>query len=273
MLQTNRTMFLCAGLQSSGSTLISWCFLQRGDMDGMLDARTDLIAELPCSLKSPFAWLKTTISSFRLAEQKAHFEDLGWTVRPLLICRDVREVYASLRTKRYGSNGTTAEDPPLRLRFRRFREDWELFQHSGWPILGFEHFLRAPEEALRLSCVRLDLAWDNAMLSWPKPKSSIMDARNGNETFLRNRGEGLLTSIKPNSRPLENLNIPAGELAWLEEEFSHFNRIHCYPAHITPVAGVDGDRDIPRFSNTRRFRRRQRKTWLAKLILWLKDPQ
>src|SRR5271165_5083146 len=182
-MKTNkRTLFLGSGLQSSGTTLISWCFLQRGDMDGILDANSETFAELP-DLLSPYTWLKSTIVSFRLQEQIAHFEDMGWTVKPLLVCRDVRSAYASLRTKEYGRNGTTADDPPLRLRLRRFREDWELFHHKGWPILQYEHFLKEPEKALRTSCKELDLPWDQAMMSWPKPRTAIKDARFGNETF------------------------------------------------------------------------------------------
>ena len=106
-------------MQSGGTTLVSWCFLQRKDMDGILDANNDVFADLPPSVARPFAWIKTTIGSFRVSEQIDYFRDLGWTVRPLLICRDVREAYASLRRKQYARNGTTAEDPPLRLRLRR----------------------------------------------------------------------------------------------------------------------------------------------------------
>ena len=39
-------LYLCGGLQSSGSTLVSWCFLQRPDMDGVLDADSDLLPVL-----------------------------------------------------------------------------------------------------------------------------------------------------------------------------------------------------------------------------------
>ena len=95
-------------------------------------------AEIAPDLGRPLAWCKTTISSFRLSELASHYEDEGWTVTPLLIVRDVRDTWASLLTKPYGMNGFTAEDPPLRLRFRRFKEDWELFRAKGWPILRYE---------------------------------------------------------------------------------------------------------------------------------------
>jgi hypothetical protein len=42
-----KTLYLCGAPQSSGSSLISWCFLQRGDTDGVLDARNDLLPQMP----------------------------------------------------------------------------------------------------------------------------------------------------------------------------------------------------------------------------------
>ena len=40
MRTKDRILYLCAGLQSGGTTLISWCFLQRSDMDGILPTPT-----------------------------------------------------------------------------------------------------------------------------------------------------------------------------------------------------------------------------------------
>jgi len=37
-LPPEKALILCGGLQSSGTTLVSYCFLQRGDTDGVLDA-------------------------------------------------------------------------------------------------------------------------------------------------------------------------------------------------------------------------------------------
>ncbi len=39
---SSRRVILCGGLQSSGSSLISWCFLQRRDTDGVFDANGDM---------------------------------------------------------------------------------------------------------------------------------------------------------------------------------------------------------------------------------------
>ena len=62
-----KPLYLCAGLQSSGSTIVSWCFLQREDMDGVFDARNDVLPVIP-EMKPPRAWCKITISSFRSGE-------------------------------------------------------------------------------------------------------------------------------------------------------------------------------------------------------------
>jgi hypothetical protein len=267
MFRKKRVLCLCAGLQSSGTTLISWCFLQRADMDGILDANNDMFADIPLALASRYVWVKTTIGGFRASEQIAYFQDLGWVVRPILICRDVREAYASLRTKRYGSNGTTAEDPPLRLRFRRFREDWELFQAKGWPILRFDQFLRDPENVLAQACANLEIPWDDAMLTWPKPKSAVFDTRHGNETFRHSCGETLWNSLKPTGKPPHQLIIPAGDHRWLESEFARYNQFNGYPAHLTGPADVDTDDfDIACYSVTRRVQWRQQQVPLQYLL-------
>jgi hypothetical protein len=258
MRTKNRVLYLCAGLQSGGTTLISWCFLQRCDMDGIFDGNNDVFADIPPTMTSPFVWLKTTIGSFRVSEQIDYFEDLGWTVRPLLVCRDVREAYASLRTKPYCRNGTTAEDPPLRLRFRRFREDWELFRANDWPILRYDRFLLDPEEVLAAACAKLQLPWDDAMLTWPKPKAAIFDTRHGNRTFRRSCGNSLWESLHPGPKSSCRLALPVSEHIWLENEFARFNQVNGYPAHMPLGSSADTENgDIPCFDVTRRVKWRR----------------
>src|SRR3954470_7299729 len=130
-----RTLILCGGLQSSGTTLVSYCFLQRADTNGVLDADNDLLPTIDEGLATPIAWYKTTVSCFRLSEIAQHYRDAGWNVRTLLMLRDLRAVWASLRNKSYGRNGITAEDPPLRLRLRRFVEDWRAAAQTGTVLL------------------------------------------------------------------------------------------------------------------------------------------
>src|SRR5690242_18747883 len=116
----NRRMILCAGLQSGGTTLVSWCFLQRADTNGVLDMAHDNLRVNFEAVTTPVVWVKMTVGAFRWSDVCQMYRDLGWQPEPLLVVRDVRATFASLMKKDYGFNGTTAEEPPLRMRFRRF---------------------------------------------------------------------------------------------------------------------------------------------------------
>ena len=227
-----KTLFLCAGLQSSGSTLASWCFLQRSDMDGVLDGESDLLPVLADDLGKPFAWFKTTISSFRLRELVDHYQHHGWTVHPILMVRDVRKAWASLLRKPYIHNGLSAEDPPLRLRFRRFKEDWELSRQCDWPVLRYESLLDEPESTLRAVCAQLSLPWDDAMVRWPKTIEQIADPHRGNDSFNATRGANLTDTISHYSDRAKSILLAGSDLDWLESEFREFNEASGYPAHV-----------------------------------------
>ena len=147
-----RRLYLCGGLQGSGSTLVSWCFLQRSDMDGVLDADNDLLPFLDPRLGNPYAWYKTNVGSFRMSELVRHYGDLGWDVYPLLVVRDLRDLWASLVGEAYTANGITAEDPPLRMRLRRFAEDCRDFARTGWPIIKYETLIATPSPSPCTHC-------------------------------------------------------------------------------------------------------------------------
>jgi hypothetical protein len=262
-----QTLYLCAGMQSSGSTLISWCFLQRHDMDGVLDARFDHLPDVPPKLSAPLPWVKFTIACFRFSEVRAHFEDSGWTVRPLLVVRDVRSVFNSLIRKKYGRNGITADDPPLRLRLRRFLEDWKLFTDRGWPMLRYEDFTNDPHNVLRAMCEKLEIGWDDAMATWPKKLEHIADPGFGNETFVLSRGSSLEATVKPSLASIKTDHIPPGDLEWMEREFAGMNHRMSYPEHVAATADPAlGHRAVPRFENTRRYERLRRKHRLSRFI-------
>ena len=269
-MSNGKVLYLCAGTQSSGSTLISWCFLQRCDMNGVLDADNDILAEISPALGQPYVWYKTTIGCFRLAEMVEHYEDEGWEVRPLLIVRDVRDVWASVLKKPYVSNGMTAEDPPVRLRMRRFREDWETFRRRGWPILRFESVLESPREALLSACEQLDLAWDEGMISWPKRQNQIADTRHGNPTFWNTRGGGLLDTLDQGRQKRRLPHLPADDLEWLQSEFREFNAANGYPTCLeADEAQDDASAYIIPFEATRRYKwelRRKPVRWLFALL-------
>jgi hypothetical protein len=251
-----KMLVVCAGLQSGGTTLVSYCFLQRGDTDGVLDADNDLLPALDPRLARPIAWYKTTISCFRLAEIVQHYRDAGWDARPLLVLRDLRAVWASLTRKEYGRNGITAEDPPLRLRVRRFVDDWRHTAATGGAVFRYEDFVATPAETLQRACGQLGLPWDEGMLRWPKPPERIAHHNNGNESFWVSRGEGLketLSRYRPsNARPL-----PRADLEWLESEFRDYNEANGYPiesdASCDSTSALKSSSAAPSFEVTRRY--------------------
>ena len=257
-----KPLYLCAGLQSSGSTIVSWCFLQRADMDGVFDARNDILPDIP-DVATPLAWCKITVSSFRFSEMKAHYEDEGFAVHPLLVVRDVRAVFNSILKKHYGSNGITAEEPPLRMRLRRFKEDWELFRDRGWPAIRYETLVVEPTPTLRAAVEAMGLPWDEGMLSWPKQKDQIAAPRHGSPTFRQSLGATFQETVKPSLADLRTGNIPPDDLAWIEREFADFNRAFGYPQHAPPAeASADSAgrerRAVPRWESTRRYRKSQK---------------
>ncbi len=252
----DKTLVICAGLQSSGTTLVSYCFLQRGDTDGVLDADNDLLPALDPRLARPIAWYKTTICCFRLAEIASHFRDAGWDVRQLLVLRDLRSVWASLTKKEYGRNGITAEDPPLRLRVRRFVDDWRNLAATGGVMFRYEDFLAGPAATLERTCRQLGLPWDAAMIAWPKPAERIAHRGNGNESFWASRGEGLLETLaryKPRTTP----RLSVADLEWLEMEFRDFNHANRYPLQLANACETGSTLAppiaVPSFEVTRRY--------------------
>lgn len=265
MNKDNQILVLCGGLQSSGSSIISWCFLQREDTDGVYDANSDMVCTVPQGIETPYIWYKFTITAFRLSEQMSCAQDDGYRVRPLLVVRDVRVVWASLANKPYGRNGTTAEDPPLRLRMRRFLDDWQLFRQNQWPIIQYEQFVQSPETTLRQTCQALSLPWDQAMISWPKPAARIANTHHGNATFGASKENGLMETLRPDKVDLLRHPIGAGDLAWLETEFAEFNRANGYLPH-RDIPPDPVDRLAPRFDVTRRLKWRLQQKPLRLLL-------
>ena len=257
-IKSKQRMILCKGLQSGGSTILSWCFLQRNDTNGVLDMPNDVIQMSFDQSHEPILWCKMTIGAFRWLDVCDAYRDLGWDPQPVLIVRDVRAVFASLLRKKYGFNGTTAEDPPLRLRFRRFLHDWELIK--------YEEFIMDWSAVLRCACHELSLPWDEAMVRWPKKISDIAYVHKPNKTFMSSLGCGdLAASIKVDKVNLDN--VPTGELRWLEKEFSTYNHVHEYPAELPP--GGTAEMPPPRYEGTARdwYYREIEKLWTENDVL------
>lgn len=192
-----RTLVLCGGMQSSGSTLVSMCFLQRGDMDGVYDLDNPLIQQDFSKVYTSMVWVKMTIGSFRLAELEDLYLAQGWQVRSILVTRDIEEILNSLVHKWYGLDGCTGDDPPLRIRMTRYLLDKQDASSSGWVVLNYDDLLHAPEATLRKVCEQLSLPWDDRMLAWPKSASSFAYPDVGNESLraLLRPGKGLIGTI------------------------------------------------------------------------------
>ena len=233
-LAPSRRAILCFGLQSGGSTLVSYCFLQRHDLYGVLDWFHDRLPEppKPADQEERAWWCKSTVASFRASETIAHVRHAGFETNSFLIVRDVRRVFDSLLGKPYGRNSTTAEDPPLRVRMTRFLDDWRQFRAEGRPILKFEDFAANPEPELRAVCNSLGLTWSEAMVSWPKPKSAVWDGAAGSRTFLASVGANLRESLAPSlvSAPLHR--IGRDDVDWLEQQFEEYNAFHGYTQRL-----------------------------------------
>jgi hypothetical protein len=246
-------MILCAGPQSSGSTLLSWCFLQRADTTGVLDMENDVLRVT--FDPAPVIWCKMTIGGFRWIDVADLYRDFGLDPAPLLIVRDVRDVLASLVTKEYGFNGVTAEEPPLRMRLRRFLADWELFRSRGWPIIRFESLVDDPRKTLGLACDELGLGWDEGMVNWPKPHGAVIPPnRPGfNHTFLNTVTEPSMEAAVAvwRRRAPRPLALPEEELDWLERVFEEYNRMHDYPPRVDRGAVTPGALPRPRMRSAR----------------------
>lgn len=263
-------LYVCSGLQGCGSTLVSWCFLQRSDMNGVLDGANDILPSLHPGPSVERLWYKSTISGFRLGEVVEHYRDMGWQTRPLLIVRDVRHIWASLLRKSYRHNGITAEDPPMRLRFRRFLDDWEAFRRQRWPMLRYEDFIASPEATLRSACAALELPWDAAMLHWPKLFRQIAHCAQGSPTFWRHHSADLATALAGYSQERAPGTIDEGDCDFLEREFSVFNEMNGYPPRLETIRAIQPAfaGSCPSFEQSRRFAwERKRNPW-RRLLYW-----
>lgn len=250
---TKKPLILCCGMQSSGSTLLSWCFLQRRDMDGVYDMENSVIHTDFSCITTPYVWVKMTIGSFRWLDVKDVYSDMGLNVKPLMLVRDTRWIFSSLMGKSYGINGIVAEEPPIRTRFRRFLQDWHHFRDRDYPIVKYEDLVADPVRTLQDLLPKLQLDWDQSMIDWKKTGGDISYMSRGNQSFLdsRNNANSLNKALKQDGNNRQ-LVIPGSELMWLEKTFRDFNEYHGYPLHLNVSENVTITNDRLGYSETTR---------------------
>ncbi|MCP5132600.1 MAG: class I SAM-dependent methyltransferase [Gammaproteobacteria bacterium] len=180
-----RKLYLCGGMQSSGSTLVSWCFLQRQDIDGVSDMHNTIIHQDFSRISSKNVWVKMTIGAFRLSEVADFYRAQGWDVIPMLVQRELSAVIPSLNRLRV--DGPTAEDPPFFIRIQRYLSDHEIAIKNRWPILIYENLISDPISELKRVCNLLNLDWDDYMVTWPKNEESIAYPALGSYSFHETR--------------------------------------------------------------------------------------
>jgi len=215
-------------MASGGTTLVSWCFLQRSDMDGALDVAGNRPLAVPL-VSSPFIWYKMAIQFFRWIEMAAILEQWGYQdIRPLLVVRDIRAALVSLEGKPYGRKSL-----PPRVRCLRFLEDWRLFKDKGWPILRYESLIENPRDTLRAACEAMELEWSEAMMTFPKRKEDLAYCEHGNDSFfasLNPKGlEATVLEYQQRAAQRHFSGLAQEDVVWLDEVFASYNACHDYP--------------------------------------------
>lgn len=220
-----KKMILATGLQSGGTTLVSGAFLQHSELDGILDMASDRIEMNLNRVSTPITWVKMTTISFRWKEVASIYEMAGYKVYPLLVVRNPFDVWVSLKHKWYGLNSTTAEDPPLTIRFQRFIEDWHFFKKNRFPILQFEDFLSNTESVLKTACVNLPIEYESRMTQKLHSLSDISYVSESNQSFFENLSSGISTNVARRKGELSDC-----EFAWVAKnceeliaEYSYVN--------------------------------------------------
>ncbi len=218
-----RDLILAVGQQSSGSTLISHAFLNHPELNGILDMASDKIELNFSRVKTDKVWVKMTTIAFTWSEVAAVYQLLGFNVHPLMIVRNPYDVWASLQHKWYGLNSTTAEDPPLVIRFMRFLKEWQLFRKNGWPIIQFENYIEDREHALKFACDQLPISWDESLISPPTSTENVAYVSESNASFSSNLANGVDNQL---ARKVGTLSADVHD--WLLRYFKEFNEQYGY---------------------------------------------
>ena len=243
-----KTMILASGLQSGGTTLVSSCFLKHPDLDGVLDMASDRIEVNLSRVSTSLTWVKMTTVAFSWQEVAEVYAIEGFEVYPLLIVRNPFDAWASLKNKWYGLNSTTAEDPPLFLRFRRFLHDWQFFMQKGYPIIQFESFISNPEQALKRACKSLPIEFHSGMLEKDTDLSGIAYVTESNASFVDSLNKGISNQIATRARSIDET-----EYAWILENMHELLAYYQYENSHNVVPASPNQGLAPQPFDSRRY--------------------
>ncbi|WP_147291825.1 hypothetical protein [Alteromonas aestuariivivens] len=200
--------------------------------------------------KKPVTWVKMTTISFTWQEVAEVYSLQGYQVFPLLIVRNPFDAWVSLKSKWYGLNSTTAEDPPLILRFRRFLRDWEWFVSQGHPIINFETFVANPKDALQEACKSLPIDYHEFMTEGETKLKDIAYVSESNQSFLSSLTKGVSQQIASKTK-----SISSEEAQWLTSNFSEIITAYGYQNHhhVHDEPSVLGGHLVPHPFDSRRY--------------------
>ena len=142
----------------------------------------------------------------------------------------------------------------------------------GWPIVRFEDLVLDAHLTLTGVCQALDLTWDDAMLTWPKPIEAVAYSTNANATFTRSiRAGGFAASVLPDRAEWRCDAVPPGEMHWFDRTFSEYNAYHGYPMTMSAPDDTGGSAEVspPRYEGTKRQRiaaEIQRIQWISDML-------
>ncbi len=243
-------MILATGLQSGGTTVVSGAFLKHPDLDGILDMASDRIDTNLRLVNSPVTWVKMTTISFTWREVAEIYQMQGYDIHPLMIVRNPYDVWASLKTKWYGINSVTAEDPPLVLRFRRFLSDWNWFRKQNKTIICFEEFILNPVQTLETACKSLPIEYIESLVNDRVKLDDIAYVSESNQSFMESLGTGVSSKIATHKKRLSE-----SEYNWITESYKDVIKHYGYENNhqVYKDSSELGDEIIPKPFDSRRY--------------------
>lgn len=202
-LRDAKKIFLLEGLQSGGSSLVSTCFLQHPDANGILDLhhfnnlqgifkahRKEILKDF-FMFKGKYFVVKFTCGHYNIHEMIESCDFLREKIIPVAITRDPRSVISSW-LRRFGSlknvySGYTGRDGRFWdtevkpwSRIIRFCEDISWYSKQGYPVVIYEKLCVDPEKTLMAVCDQIGMPYRRDMVTWTKSAHEIFNYSAGN---------------------------------------------------------------------------------------------